>query len=98
MFQFLLLERLHECRQGPPSLLHQPTSFHLQTAVPNSKLLEKFGSAWKMDDHSGGKNTYICLSSYPIYGDHERGVRGVGDLLFLFSLGFHVQVNVSHQK
>ena len=43
----------------------------------------------------GGKNTYICLSSYPIWRPW-KGVRGVGDLLLLFSLGFDVQVNVSH--
>ena len=61
MLQFSLLERLHECRQGPPSLLHQPTSFHLQITVPNSKLLEKSGSAWKaMDDHSRGQK-YLYL-------------------------------------
>ena len=97
----LALRKTPWMQAGSPgtSVLHQPTSFHLQTAVPNGKLLEKFGSAWKaMDDHSegGGKNTYICLSSYPVWRPW-KGVRRVGDLLPLFSLEFHVQVNVSHQ-
>ena len=70
----LALRKTPWMQAGSPgtSVLHQPTSFHLQTAVPNGKLLEKFGSAWKaMDDHSGAKiPTSVCLAIQS--GDHER--------------------------
>lgn len=91
MLQFCLLQRLHECRQGLPLLLHQPTSFHLQTAVLDCELLEKSGSdEWP---HWGcGWETYICLASLRPW----KRVRGMGDFLLFFSLWFHVQMSVSH--
>lgn len=39
-----------------------------------------------------GWETYICLASLRPW----KRVRGMGDFLLFFSLGFHVQISVSH--